>query len=88
MPRPVKLIHVLITACILALSITLLSEFVYSETGIGYEDFGFPLPWKRVYGGADARINYLNLAADFIIWTITIFVILVITFRYAFKWKP
>lgn len=88
MARPVKLIHVLITACILALSITLLSEFLYSEAGIGYEDFGFPIPWKRVYGGVDARINYVNLMADFVIWTIIIFVVLVLVYKYAFGWKP
>jgi hypothetical protein len=86
--RPVKVYHVLLTAGILALSFTLLSEFFYSEAGFGWVDYGFPLPWKRVYGGVTTIHNYVNLTVDFFVWTIVIFVLLVIVFKFGLGWKP
>ncbi|MCS7124582.1 MAG: hypothetical protein NZ932_04105 [Candidatus Bathyarchaeota archaeon] len=92
MSRPLRPMHVyiavLITSVVLGASITLLSEFFYSETGVGYEDFGFPLPWKRVYGGVTPKINFENLLADIIIWMTVVSVLLLLVFRFGFGWKP
>jgi len=86
--RPVRLIHVLLVAGILALSFSLLSEFFYSEVGFGWVDYGFPLPWKRVYGGVTTMHNYVNLFVDFVVWTVILFVLIVLLFKFGFGWKP
>jgi len=86
--RPVRTVHVLLTAAILALSLTLLSSLFYAEVGFGWVDYGFPLPWKRVYGGETAIHDYTRLFADFLIWTVLLFTLLVVVFKFGLGWKP
>jgi len=86
--RPVKVVHVLLVAVILGLSFSLLSEFFYSETGFGWVDYGFPLPWKRVYGGFSPTYNYTRLFVDVVVWTIILFVLIALTFKFGLGWKP
>lgn len=87
-PRPVKTIHVFLIAILLGLCFSLLSEFAYSEVGFGWVDSGFPLLWKRVYGGVTPQYNYLYFFGDVAIWTIVCFIIIFAVFKYAFGWKP
>ena len=87
-PRPVRTVHVLLTAAILALSLTLLSSLFYAEVGFGWVDYGFPLPWKRVYGGFSPTYNYTRLFVDVVVWTIILFVLIALTFKFGLGWKP
>lgn len=87
-PKPVTVLAVLMVSAILGMSITLLSEFFYSEAYPGRTDYGFPLAWKQVYGGVDVRVNYVNLLADFIIWTLVIFTLVASVFKFVLGWKP
>jgi len=86
-PKPVKPIHLLITSAVLALFFTLLTSYYTLEVGYGYKDYGFPLGWKRIYGGVTAQYNYIFFVVDMIIFTLIIFAVMYASFRYA-GWKP
>jgi len=83
----VRASHIIIVSAILAASITLLSAHFYYEIYTGYNDYGFPLPWKRVYGGVTTRYDFVNLSIDFIIWMVIITTILWLALKYGLHAK-
>lgn len=86
--KPVKPIHLLITALILAISVTLLTSFYVAKVEPGYKDYGLPLAWKRVYGEVTAEYDYYTFFFDVFSWTAVIFAVLYAVFKYGLGWKP
>lgn len=86
-PYPVKLWHLLAIAILLSLAVTLWSAEFYVESYPGYEDRGFPLSWKRIYGGVDIRYDYAVLFLNILVWWIIFAVIIIVAFK-LMGWKP
>jgi len=85
--RPVRLWHLIIVALLLAVVITLWSAEFYVEKYPGYEERGFLIPWKTIYGGVDIRYNYSAFVFCLALWWAIFLVVILILFR-LIGWKP
>jgi len=63
---------------VVSIAVTLWLSELYVEKHPGYEDRGYPIPWKRIYGGVDIRHDYRAFVFDILFWFAVFSVIVVV----------
>lgn len=87
MPKEVKLIYILIAGLVLGAACALWSDRLVNTIYSGYKTYGYPIAWKTIYGGATVTTDLLLLFANWLIWSIGLFLVLT-GILYLLGWRP